>query len=67
MATITLVYNFSCDGCNAVYMGKISCNLFMCMEEYKGFSYRNKKLKLSDPNKSSIRHHSERKSYHFLQ
>lgn len=54
----SIVYKFSCDSCNAIYVGKTTRNFFMRMEDHTGFSYRNKNLKLSSPTKSSIRHHS---------
>lgn len=33
----SIVYKFSCDNCNAIYVGKASRNLFMRMEEQRGF------------------------------
>lgn len=54
----SIVYKFSCDSCNSIYVGKTFRSLFMRMEEHKGFSYRNKNPKLSNLTKYSIRHHS---------
>jgi len=61
----SIVYKFTCSSCDATYIGKTSRNLFMRIEEHKGFSFRNTNYKLTRPNKSSIRSHCEAKNHSF--
>jgi len=61
----SIVYKFTCGSCDATYIGKTSRNLFMRIEEHKGFSFRNTNYKLTRPNKSSIRSHCEAKNHSF--
>nr|XP_027229208.1 uncharacterized protein LOC113820983 [Penaeus vannamei] len=55
----SIIYKYACGNYNAAYIGKTSRNLFMRVEEHRGFSFRNNNIKLSRPMKSSIRDHSE--------
>ena len=53
----SVVYNYTCGGCNASYIGKTSRNLSIRISEHRGLSYRTGRM-LTRPMNSSIREHS---------
>ena len=52
----SLVYKYTCDRCNSVYIGKTSRHLSTRVSEHIGVSYRTKRA-LTSPPFSSIREH----------
>ena len=58
----SVVYNYTCGGCNASYIGKTSQNLSIRISEHKGLSYRTGRM-LAKPMNSSIRVHSHEHDY----
>ena len=53
----SVVYNYTCGGCNASYIGNTTRNLSMRISEHRGLSYRTGRI-LKTPMISSIREHS---------
>ena len=53
----SVIYNYTCGGCTASYIGKTTRNLSIRIREHKGLSYRTGRM-LSKPMNSSIREHS---------
>ena len=58
----SVIYNYTCGGCNASYIGKTTRNLSIRICEHKGLSYRTKRV-LNKPMQSSIREHSHEKDH----
>ena len=54
-----IIYNYSCAGCAASYLGSTLRAFYVRKAEHKGFSYRTDRP-LGKPPQSSIRAHSER-------
>ena len=59
----SLVYKFTCDRCQSVYVGKTSRHLAVRISEHLGESYRTGSL-LSSPPFSATRNHSELHNNH---
>jgi hypothetical protein len=55
----SIIYKYTCDACNSIYIGKTIRNLSIRIYEHKGISFRTKTL-LQNPMNSNIRSHSFR-------
>ena len=53
----SLIYKFSCCGCNATYLGATTRHLKTRISEHLGVSHRTNAI-ISNPNFSAIREHS---------